>query len=70
MIKKNKYIKCPVCHGTNKVKVIKPIAHIFSWHLGKETYEEPCFLCNKKKKNQLSDELKKGCYIPGVDRLN
>ena len=44
MTKKNK--DCPVCHGKGKVKVIKPVAHIFNWHLGKETYDDPCFFCN------------------------
>ena len=61
MTKKNK--DCPVCHGKGKVKVIKPIAHIFSWHLGRETYEDPCFFCNL-------DEFKKDTHIPGVDKLH
>ena len=46
MTKKNK--DCPVCRGKGKVKVIKPVAHIFNWHLGKETYEDPCFFCNEE----------------------
>ena len=49
MKKKNK--DCPVCYGKGKVKVIKPIAHIFSWHLGRETYEDPCFFCNLEEFN-------------------
>ena len=35
---------CPICKGSRKVKVIKPVAHIFSWHLGKDR-DEPCNFC-------------------------
>jgi len=63
MTKKNKNPDCPVCHGKGKVKVIKPIAHIFSWHLGRETYEDPCFFCNL-------DEFEKDCHVPGVEKLH
>ena len=55
MKKKNK--DCPVCHGKGKVKVIKPVAHIFSWHLGKETYEDPCFFCNLEEFNKDAESI-------------
>ena len=41
---------CPVCRGKGKIKIIKPIAHIFSWHLGKDE-EEPCQFCSLQELN-------------------
>ena len=58
MKKKNK--DCPVCHGKGKVKVIKAVAHIFSWHLGKETFEDPCFLCNLEEFNKDTENMDRG----------
>ena len=53
MKKKNK--DCPVCHGKGKVKVIKPVAHIFSWHLGKDR-DEPCYFCEVQELNADNEE--------------
>ena len=41
---------CPVCRGKGKVKIVKPVAHIFSWHLGKDE-EEPCHFCSLQELN-------------------
>ena len=43
----NKNLDCPVCEGTGKTKVIKNIAQIGKYHLGKEDTEE-CKFCTKK----------------------
>jgi len=39
-IQNNKSHDCPVCDGTRKAKVIKNIAQIGKYHLGKEITEE------------------------------
>ena len=57
MEKKNK--DCPVCHGKGKVKVIKPIAHFGSWHLGKETYDDPCYFCNLNEYDSIEENNNK-----------
>ena len=49
---------CPACAGTDEVKVIKNIAQIGRYHLGKETWEK-CNFCsieNKNKSNQQDIE--------------
>ena len=49
---------CPACAGTNEVKVIKNIAQIGRYHLGKETWEK-CNFCsieNKNKSNHQDNE--------------
>jgi len=46
-IQNNKSRDCPVCDGTKKAKVIKNIAQIGKYHLGKEITEE-CKFCSKK----------------------
>ena len=46
---------CPICKGSGKVKVIKPVAHIFSWHLGKDR-DEPCYFCEVQELNADNEE--------------
>ena len=46
-IQNNKSQDCPVCNGTRKAKVIKNIAQIGKYHLGKEITEE-CKFCSEK----------------------
>ena len=46
---------CPACAGTDEVKVIKNIAQIGPYHLGKETWEK-CNLCSIKNKNKLKSK--------------
>ncbi len=46
-IQNNESHDCPVCDGTKKAKVIKNIAQIGKYHLGKEITEE-CKFCSKK----------------------
>ena len=46
---------CPVCKGSGKVKVIKPVAHIFHWHLGKDR-DEPCYFCEVQELNTDNEE--------------
>ena len=53
---------CPVCKGSGKVKVIKPVAHIFSWHLGKDR-DEPCYFCEVQELNANNEENKIGFKI-------
>ena len=48
-MKKNK--KCPVCRGHGTVKVVKPVAHFLTWHLGKDQ-EELCYFCNLQEINE------------------
>ena len=49
---------CPACAGTDEVKVIKNIAQIGPYHLGKETWEKCnfCSIKNKTKSNQKNNE--------------
>ena len=46
---------CPICKSSGKVKVIKPVAHIFSWHLGKDC-DEPCNFCEVQELNTDNEE--------------
>ena len=49
---------CPSCGDTGEVKVIKNIAQIGRYHLGKETWEK-CNFCsieNKNKSNHHDNE--------------
>ena len=41
---------CPACGDTGEVKVIKNIAQIGPYHLGKETWEK-CNFCSIENKN-------------------
>ena len=49
---------CPACHGKGKLKTIKPFAHFGRWHIGKETYDDPCFFSNLKEYDPLLDNEK------------
>ena len=51
-IPNNRSLECPVCDGTKKAKVIKNIAQIGKYHLGKEVTEE-CKFCSKKYSKKL-----------------
>ena len=42
---------CPACGGTGEVKVIKNIAQIGPYHLGKEAWEK-CNFCSIKNNNK------------------
>ena len=53
-IQNNRLLDCPVCDGTKKVKVIKNIAQIGKYHLGKEVNEE-CKFCSKKYSQDLCE---------------
>ena len=44
-MKKNKNYNCPACNGIGEIKVIKNIAQIGPFHLGKEVMEK----CNYNK---------------------
>ena len=46
---------CPACGGIGEVKVIKNIAQIGPYHLGKVTWEK-CNLCSIKNKNKLNQK--------------
>ena len=51
MKEKNKgYEECPICHDSGKVKMVKTIAHMGIYYLGKEIYD-PCEYCNPKEIN-------------------
>lgn len=47
MKRNRKTLNCPVCDGSGKVKVIKNIAQIGKFHLGKEILEK-CKYCEDK----------------------
>ena len=49
---------CPVCHGSGKLKDIKTVAHFGPWHIGKETYNNPCFFCNIENFDSSLDNAK------------
>lgn len=52
-MQKNNLESCPACNGEGEVKVIKNIAQIGPYHLGKEV-KEKCNFCkvyNKEKDN-------------------
>ena len=53
---------CPVCRGKGKVKIIKPVAHIFGWHLGKDE-EEPCQFCSLQELNADNEKNQIGFTI-------
>ena len=55
-IQNNRSLNCPVCDGTKKAKVIKNIAQVGPYHLGKETKEE-CTFC--KVENKIVPNSKK-----------
>ena len=44
---------CPACGGTGEVKIIKNIAQIGPYHLGKESWEK-CNFCSIEKKTKLN----------------
>jgi len=44
---------CPACGGIGEVKVIKNIAQIGPYHLGKETWEK-CNYCSIENKTKLN----------------
>ena len=46
---------CPSCADTGEIKVIKNIAQIGRYHLGKETWEK-CNLCSVKNKIKLNQK--------------
>ena len=49
---------CPACGGIGEVKIIKNIAQVGPYHLGKESWEK-CNLCaieNKTKSNHQDNE--------------
>ena len=58
-MKKNKNYNCPACNGIGEIKVIKNIAQIGPFHLGKEVMEK-CNFCKtyKNQKNLLDDKFR------------
>ena len=44
---------CPACGGTGEVKIIKNIAQIGPYHLGKESWEK-CNFCSIENKTKLN----------------
>ena len=53
MISKNKKESCPACEGIGEILVIKNVAKIGRYHLGKEC-KEKCNFCSMKNK-ELKD---------------
>ncbi|WP_440913356.1 hypothetical protein [Candidatus Pelagibacter sp.] len=48
----NNIFDCPVCDGTKKTKIIKNIAQIGKFYIGKEVIED-CKFCSEKKIKQV-----------------
>jgi ssDNA-binding Zn-finger/Zn-ribbon topoisomerase 1 len=44
---------CPACGGTGEVKIIKNIAQMGPYHLGKESWEK-CNFCSIENKTKLN----------------
>ena len=44
---------CPACGGTGEVKIIKNIAQLGPYHLGKESWEK-CNFCSIENKTKLN----------------
>ena len=49
---------CPACGGTGEVKIIKNIAQIGPYHLGKESWEK-CNFCSIENKTKLNHKNNK-----------
>ena len=58
-MKKNNSHNCPACDGVGEVKIIKNIAQIGPYHLGKEIIEK-CRFCEtyKKVEHRVYDEFR------------
>ena len=55
-IPNNRSLECPFCDGTKKAKVIKNIAQIGKYHLGKEVTEECKFVPKNTQKNFMNQK--------------
>ena len=58
MISKNNQNLCFACRETGEVKVIKNIAQVGPYHLGKETKEE-CTFCKVENKIVLTPKMER-----------